>query len=53
LIDQQVAHLAKYFDECPKNPPQDIPVTPLHVQHIAQEKYDFVQQARPAAGNRL
>jgi hypothetical protein len=36
LLDQQVAHLAKYLDECRKNPPQDIPITPLHIQHMAK-----------------
>jgi hypothetical protein len=36
LFLDQVRQLQRLLDKCPKNPPQQLPLTPLHITNIAK-----------------
>jgi hypothetical protein len=43
LFREQVNQLAPFLAECPKNPPQERSITPLHVQHMATFNKEFLE----------
>jgi hypothetical protein len=42
---EQLRRLEPFLDKCPKNPPQQIPLTPLHITHMAKFNEAFFEIA--------
>jgi hypothetical protein len=45
LFRDQVQRLTPILSDCPKNPPQDLPLTPLHIENMSKFKDAFRQFA--------
>jgi hypothetical protein len=49
LFRDQLRHVQPFLDKCPMNPPQHLPITPLHITNMAKFNEAFLNLADTVA----